>query len=209
VNPRRLYRSRDHQLAGVAGGMAEYLDIDPTFVRILWILAVLASAGLAIVAYVVLAIVIPQAPYAAAAPGSWAAGPGAPAAPGWSSAPPVWDARWAVPSDQHPAPSQARPRSVGIGAIVGVVLVVIGVLALVDVAIPGWVAGPLIGPAVILTLGAALLVASLRPRGGETAGPASVPMTGPDPAASSAVPAPSEPWATTDTEPVDPRPGAA
>jgi phage shock protein C len=204
VNPRRLYRSRDHQLAGVAGGMAEYLDIDPTFVRILWILAVLASAGLAIVAYVVLAIVIPQAPYAAAAPGPWASGSGAPAAPGWSSAPPAWDARWAVPSGQ----SQARPRGVGIGAIVGVVLVVIGVLALVDVAIPGWVAGPLIGPAVILTLGAALLVASLRPRGGETAGPASVPAT-PDPAASPSAPAPSEPWATTDTEPVEPRQGAA
>ena len=41
MNPRRLYRSRhDRQLAGVAGGMAEYLEVDPTVVRLLWILSV-------------------------------------------------------------------------------------------------------------------------------------------------------------------------
>ena len=39
MNPRRLYRCRrDRQLAGVAAGMAEYFDLDPTVVRILWIL---------------------------------------------------------------------------------------------------------------------------------------------------------------------------
>ena len=39
---RRLYRSRDDRvLAGVAGGMADYLGIDPTIVRILWVLAFL------------------------------------------------------------------------------------------------------------------------------------------------------------------------
>jgi len=66
VNPRRLYRSRDRQLAGVAGGMAEYLDIDPTVIRILWIIVAIASGGLALLAYVILALVIPQSPYAAA-----------------------------------------------------------------------------------------------------------------------------------------------
>ena len=64
MNPRRLYRSRDRQLAGVAGGMAEYLDIDPTVVRILWIVVGIASGGLVLLAYLILALVIPQAPYA-------------------------------------------------------------------------------------------------------------------------------------------------
>ena len=66
MNPRRLYRSRDRQLAGVAGGMAEYLDIDPTVVRILWIIVGIASGGLALIAYFVLALVIPQAPWTVA-----------------------------------------------------------------------------------------------------------------------------------------------
>ena len=51
MNPRRLYRSRDRMLAGVAGGMAEYMDIDPTVVRILWILVGIASAGFALLVY--------------------------------------------------------------------------------------------------------------------------------------------------------------
>ena len=58
MNPRRLYRSRDRQLAGVAGGMAEYLDIDPTVVRILWIIVGIPSGGLALIAYFVLALVL-------------------------------------------------------------------------------------------------------------------------------------------------------
>ena len=63
VNPRRLYRSRDRQLAGVAGGMGEYLNIDPTVIRILWILLAIVSGGLAIIAYIVLAIVVPENPW--------------------------------------------------------------------------------------------------------------------------------------------------
>ena len=40
MNTRRLYRSRaDRVLTGIAGGMAEYLEVDPTIVRILWVLA--------------------------------------------------------------------------------------------------------------------------------------------------------------------------
>ena len=38
---KKLYRSKDDRmLAGVCGGIAEYLDIDPTVVRILWIVSV-------------------------------------------------------------------------------------------------------------------------------------------------------------------------
>ncbi len=44
----RLYRSRDDRmLAGVAGGVAEMLDIDPSLVRIVWALLVVLTGGIA------------------------------------------------------------------------------------------------------------------------------------------------------------------
>ncbi len=39
-SPRRLMRSHDRVLGGVAGGLAEYLDVDPTIVRLVWVLVV-------------------------------------------------------------------------------------------------------------------------------------------------------------------------
>lgn len=56
---RKLYRSsRNRMLCGVCGGIGEYLDIDPTLVRLLW--AVLACSGAGIIAYLAAAIIIPQ-----------------------------------------------------------------------------------------------------------------------------------------------------
>ena len=58
----RLYRSRDDRiLFGVAGGLAEFFDIDPVLVRLGWVLLTVASVGLGALAYVVLAIVTPNA----------------------------------------------------------------------------------------------------------------------------------------------------
>jgi phage shock protein C len=63
-NPiRRLYRSRtDKQIAGVAGGLAEYLGVDPTVVRVLWVVAAFATFPLAPIAYVIMAMITPQEP---------------------------------------------------------------------------------------------------------------------------------------------------
>src|SRR5437867_8503955 len=61
--PKRLFRSRtDRILFGVAGGFAEYLDMDPAFVRIIWALLILAG-GAGLLLYIVAAIVMPEAPY--------------------------------------------------------------------------------------------------------------------------------------------------
>ena len=59
---KRLYRSKTNSMiAGVCGGLGEYLDIDPTFIRLLWILFILAG-GSGILAYIIAWIVIPQQP---------------------------------------------------------------------------------------------------------------------------------------------------
>ncbi len=56
-----LYRSRDDRmLAGVAGGLAEMWDADPSLVRIVWALLVVLTGGIALVVYIVMAIVVPE-----------------------------------------------------------------------------------------------------------------------------------------------------
>ncbi len=59
---KRLYRSRtEKMLGGVCGGLADYLDIDVTIIRVLWVLAsILGGSGA--LAYLVLWIVIPREP---------------------------------------------------------------------------------------------------------------------------------------------------
>lgn len=59
---KKLYRSRtDRKLCGVCGGIAEYLNVDPTIVRLVCVLLCIAgTAGLW--AYIICALVIPEAP---------------------------------------------------------------------------------------------------------------------------------------------------
>ena len=59
---RKLYRSKSNrQLAGVCGGLAEYFNLDPTLIRVLFvILAVLGGSG--VVLYVAMWIIVPKQP---------------------------------------------------------------------------------------------------------------------------------------------------
>lgn len=56
---KRLTRSSNKMIGGVCAGLAEYLDIDPTIVRIVWVLMVL-FAGFGILLYVILWLVMPK-----------------------------------------------------------------------------------------------------------------------------------------------------
>ena len=56
---KRLTRSDDKMIGGVCDGLAEYLDIDPTIVRIVWVLMVL-FAGFGILLYVILWLIMPK-----------------------------------------------------------------------------------------------------------------------------------------------------
>jgi phage shock protein C len=59
---KRLMRSStDKKIGGVCAGLADYFDIDPTIVRVLWFLAVFC-AGTGLLAYFILWIVLPLAP---------------------------------------------------------------------------------------------------------------------------------------------------
>ncbi len=57
---KKLYRSQNRQIAGVCGGLAEYINIDSTVIRVIWALVGLTGAG--IVAYLVCALIIPEKP---------------------------------------------------------------------------------------------------------------------------------------------------
>jgi len=59
---KKLYRINEgKKLCGVCGGFAEYFNIDPTIVRLLWVLFTL-FVGCGIIAYIVCALVIPSKP---------------------------------------------------------------------------------------------------------------------------------------------------
>ncbi len=67
----RLYRSRrDRMIAGVAGGLSEYLGIDPIAVRLAFVLLGLVSFGTALLLYIVLAVLVPEAPEEGSVPGA-------------------------------------------------------------------------------------------------------------------------------------------
>lgn len=65
IEPTRLYRSRNHRMiAGVCSGLAQHFNMDPTIVRILWVIFGFASIGLALLVYVILIFVVPEEPVA-------------------------------------------------------------------------------------------------------------------------------------------------
>jgi len=175
VNPRRLYRSRrDRHLAGVAGGMAEYLEIDPTIVRLVWILSIFVG-GFGILLYIIMAFIVPLDPRGLPgpgggpwqAPGSPTAGPdGAGADAGVApdgTATPMWTTPDGTATPYWTAPSQQSDAHGGRGGlIIGVMLVVLGSIALANILLPGWAVGVALGPAFLVALGIALVVGAAR-----------------------------------------------
>ncbi|MGZ8513808.1 MAG: PspC domain-containing protein [Candidatus Limnocylindrales bacterium] len=179
-----LHRSRDDRmLAGVAAGVAETLDADPSLVRIVWALLAILTGGIAILVYIVMAIVVPDGPVEpwpanAPAPGAQApvgssadaTAPGTP--PPSAASPSSWDpaaSPWQTRSESRAARRAARRArrheavdSGEAGLIIGAVLVVIGVLFLLRQTIP-WFDFNVWWPMGIIVLGVLLLVVAVRP----------------------------------------------
>jgi len=158
----RLYRSRDERvLFGVAGGVAEWLDIDPAVVRIVFALLVL-TLGAGVLLYLVMALVIPEEPMGIAtpsAPGVSGAGPEAPAA-SWT------DTR----AEHRAARRAARGDREGRGVVIfGAILVIVGAWFLLRRYVPA-LDGDILGPVVLIVIGAFLLAGAMG-RGGKTKPP--------------------------------------
>ena len=63
MNSNRLYRSTEERMfAGVCGGIAEYLELDPTLVRLFFVALTFMAIGPGLVIYIVLMLVVPEKP---------------------------------------------------------------------------------------------------------------------------------------------------
>lgn len=59
---KQIFRSKENRvISGVCGGFAEYFNIDPTVIRLIWI-AVSLTFGAGIIAYIIAAIIVPEKP---------------------------------------------------------------------------------------------------------------------------------------------------
>jgi phage shock protein PspC (stress-responsive transcriptional regulator) len=64
---KKLRRSRkDRKIAGVCGGLGEYLEIDSTLVRLIWLVLIFIG-GTGVLAYIIAWIIMPEEPVAAPA----------------------------------------------------------------------------------------------------------------------------------------------
>jgi phage shock protein C len=155
----RLYRSRDDRmLAGVAGGVAETLDADPSIVRVAWVLLTILTGGIALVVYIVMAIVVPEGP-GGPKPSS---GPSSPMFA--STAPPQ---RPTEPLGHDRGREERRaPRAAGDGGrgglLAGLILIGIGAFFLIREFVP-WFDWQVWWPVGLISLGLLLLVIALRP----------------------------------------------
>jgi len=132
--PRRLSRSRRERLfAGVAGGIAEYFDLDPVVVRLLWVAAAVLTYGLAIPAYVVMMLVMPKED----------------AMPIGSTEPPTWQPPGYVDADR----TRRRQQSAGI------VLIALGLLFLAaQSGLLWWISFRYLWPLILIAVGVGILL---------------------------------------------------
>jgi phage shock protein C len=181
----RLFRSRDDRmLAGVAGGLAELWDADPSLVRIVWALLTVFTGGIALVVYIVMAIVVPEgepAPWpGSASPAATPTGETGPdGAPAGGSLGTPTTSGWTQPTARESRQAARAARRAerraggdsGVPLILGGFLVILGAFFLVREWLPqidfDW-----FWPAMLIVLGVVILVAAFG-RGRDTTGPSS------------------------------------
>ena len=197
MNPRRLYRSVDDRwIAGVAAGVADYFDVDPILVRIIWLISVQLTGFVSAVAYFIMMIVVPLGPQEWSQPSPWQPGgapvgygaagtppaaPGAPDAPPAGAAPgapqgapmpgpvPGWDWRWQALQDRWQRRAERWERRAEHRGSGGVVF---GALLIVVGAVLAWhTIDPgldlnLAWAVAIVAFGVFLVISSIERRGG-------------------------------------------
>lgn len=185
----RLYRSpSDRVIAGVAGGLATWLNIDPSLVRIAWVLLAIFSGGIFVLVYFVMMIVVPLPPPGwiprPRDTGAWAPPPGADPVQGWApgggpgpaAGPPAGPGAgpgagydptastgWNTPPPAWPAPPAgwSAPQVAGnAGLVAGGVLILLGAWFLIDDYVHiDW---DLLWPVAVIALGGLLIAGAVR-----------------------------------------------
>jgi phage shock protein C len=143
---RRLYRSQTESvLGGVAGGVAEYLDVDPAIVRVIWAVLAILTGGIFFLLYIVMWIVVPLVPEGAEPAQGETATAGAATASGW-----------------NPEPTRRVRRRSGSGSwIFGLILIGLGLYFLAREYLPN-VDFDRLWPLGLILLGVVLLFGAIR-----------------------------------------------
>jgi phage shock protein C len=145
---RRLYRCRDdRRIAGVAAGVAEFFDLDPSIVRVVWFVSIFFG-GLSLFLYIAMALIVPLEPLSDVMPAEAIGDAGSVTADG-----PVA----AYMGHRH------APRQPGRwGLFFGYALILLGGIALADTLLPAFDAWHYLWPALIIGLGVLLVAGALR-----------------------------------------------
>ncbi len=161
--PKKLYRSRrDKMIGGVAGGLADYFDVDPTLVRIIFIIT-LFLGGSGVLAYIILWIVVPEEPFVYSNTGQTgaaasSASSGSSASSANSSTEEQKASAESTANEQHQILEEQRGRRRNVA---GVILIIIGVLFLADNFIPRFDFGDY-WPLILIAIGFGLLLKSKK-----------------------------------------------
>ena len=154
----RLERSTTNRvIGGVCGGIAEYLAVDPTLVRVVFVITAFLTAGLWVLAYIVLLVLMPQ--------------PGQPAPFTSAPPPPTTDTTSPMDAGSTLAPATATPGDPAVRAAeaerrrmaFGYVLIAIGVAFLLSNAgVFRFVQWQFLWPLVLIGIGVLFLVQRVR-----------------------------------------------
>ena len=144
----RLHRSPDNRfLFGVAGGLAEFFDVDPVLIRLGWVLLTVATVGIAALAYVVLAVITPKSRQPVPGEGKSASdGPG-----DASESPPESGVEDGLPR------RQVARNVFGVGLILVGTIILLGNMGVFDS-----VRWDIVWPVAIVVLGVTILLPSIR-----------------------------------------------
>ena len=140
---RQLHRSQDNRfLFGVAGGLAKYFDIEPVLVRVGWVLLTIATAGIAALAYIVMAIFTPDNGRQETE----------------STSEPPRDYRDSIVESNRPSRRHILRNILGIGLIVAGMIIIL----LQNLGVFGSIPWGIVWPVAISLLGVVILLPSIR-----------------------------------------------
>ena len=139
---RRLHRSQDNRfLFGVAGGLAEYFDAEPVLIRVGWVLLTIATAGIAALAYIVMAIFTPDSERQQIE----------------FTSEPSRDSRDSVAESDRPSKRHILRNILGVGLIVAGMIILLG-----NLGVFGSIPWDIVWPVAISLLGVVILLPSIR-----------------------------------------------